>query len=136
MFWFLVVLILIDAVLLSIAVLLQSGKGGGLSGIASGGQTQQILGARQAPDFLEKATWVLGGTFIFLSLIASFFAGGSQRSVLQSRPSDAPAETAPPQTAPLGPSLPGAAPTAPVQANPTPAPAQGAPAPAEAPAAE
>jgi preprotein translocase subunit SecG len=127
MFWFLIILILIDAILLSIVVLLQSGKGGGLAGIASGGQTQQILGARQAPDFLEKATWTLGGLFIFLSLIASFFAGGSQRSVLQDSPGGAPVETAPPQAPPIGPApVPGggpgtAAPAAPVQAAPTPA---------------
>jgi preprotein translocase subunit SecG len=126
MFWFLIVLIVIDALLLSVTVLLQSGKGGGLAGVAAGGQTQQILGARQAPDFLEKASWTLGGLFIFLSLIASFFAGGSRTSVLQSREASAP----PPQAAPLGP-----LPTAPEGAAPapaTPAPAEGvAPAPAE-----
>ena len=72
MFIFLVVLILLIAVLLSIVVMLQSGKGGGLSGIA-GGQTTQILGARQAPDLLEKATWVLGSLFLFLSILTTFF---------------------------------------------------------------
>ena len=61
LFTLLVVLILVVAILLSLVVLLQSGQGGGLAGIASGGQAQQILGARQAPDFLEKASWVLGG---------------------------------------------------------------------------
>ncbi|HLA64513.1 MAG TPA: preprotein translocase subunit SecG [Rhodothermales bacterium] len=140
MFWFLIVLILIDALLLSLVVLLQSGKGGGLAGIASGGQAQQILGARQAPDFLEKATWTLGGLFIFLSLIASFFAGNAQTSVLQDRAGDVPAETTAPQAPPIGPAptpggTPGTgAPAAPVQASPTPAPAP-ATAPAEAPPA-
>ncbi len=57
MFYLLVALILIVALLMGIVILLQNGKGGGLAGIASGGQTTQILGARQAPDFLEKATW-------------------------------------------------------------------------------
>jgi len=119
MFWFLIVLICIDALLLSVAVLLQSGKGGGLAGVAAGGQTQQILGARQAPDFLEKASWTLGGLFIFLSMIASFFAGGSRESVLQSRE---------PVSAPVtAPALP--APTeglAPAPATPAPAPAPSA----------
>ena len=72
MFIFLVVLILLIAILMSIVVLLQSGKGGGLSGIA-GGQTTQVLGARQAPDLLEKVTWALGGAFLFLSVITTFF---------------------------------------------------------------
>lgn len=107
MFTFLVVLILLDAVLLALVVLLQSGKGGGLAGMAAGAQTQQILGARQAPDFLEKATWTLGGSFIFLCLIASFFTGSptDRESVLQEGAADAPVDlpTAPPQAPPLGP---------------------------------
>ena len=70
-FVLLVVLILIIAILMSVVVLLQSGKGGGLSGIA-GGQTTQILGARQAPDLLEKATWALGSAFLFLSVCTTF----------------------------------------------------------------
>jgi preprotein translocase subunit SecG len=125
MFWFLIVLIVIDALLLSVVVLLQSGKGGGLAGVAAGGQTQQILGARQAPDFLEKASWTLGGLFIFLSLIASFFAGGSRESVLQSR-------EAAPATSPIeAPALP--SPTEGLTPAPAPAPAQ-APATPAAPA--
>ena len=72
MFIFLVVVILLIAILMSVVVLLQSGKGGGLSGIA-GGQTTQILGARQAPDLLEKVTWALGGAFLFLSVVTTFF---------------------------------------------------------------
>ena len=124
MFWFLIVLIVVDALLLSITVLLQSGKGGGLAGVAAGGQTQQILGARQAPDFLEKASWTLGGLFIFLSLIASFFAGGTRESVLQSREASAP----PPQAAPLGPGPAPAQGVSPLPATPVPEPA---PAPAE-----
>ena len=82
---FLIVIITLIAVLMAIVVLLQSGKGGGLAGIASGGQTTQILGARQAPDFLEKATWTLGTAFIVLCILANFFASpdGAERSVIQ-----------------------------------------------------
>jgi preprotein translocase subunit SecG len=72
MFTFVVVLISIIAVLMTLAVLLQSGKGGGLAGIASGGATTQILGSRQAPDFLEKATWYLGASFIVLCILSNF----------------------------------------------------------------
>ncbi|MEM1057302.1 MAG: preprotein translocase subunit SecG [Bacteroidota bacterium] len=79
MFIFLVVLILIIAILMSVVVLLQSGKGGGLSGIA-GGQTTQILGARQAPDLLEKVTWALGGAFLFLSVVTTFFTESAEAS--------------------------------------------------------
>ncbi|MEM1042570.1 MAG: preprotein translocase subunit SecG [Bacteroidota bacterium] len=85
MYIFLVIVITIIALLMAIAVLLQSGKGGGLAGIAAGGQTTQILGARQAPDTLEKATWTLGTVFIVLCILANFFANPSeaQRSILQ-----------------------------------------------------
>ena len=94
MFTFLIFIILLVAILLSIVVLLQSGKGGGLAGIASGGQATQILGARQAPDFLEKASWTLGTALIVLCFIAPFTIGGieERRSVLEERGIDVPAE--------------------------------------------
>ena len=72
MFVLLIVLISIIAVLLTLVILLQSGRGGGLAGIAAGGATTQILGSRQAPDFLEKATWVLGSSFIVLCILTTF----------------------------------------------------------------
>ena len=105
MFYALIVLILIVAVLMALVILLQSGKGGGLSGIASGGQTTQILGARQAPDFLEKATWVLGSTFLILCVLTTFVIPGEDgRSILQQRagelPAGAPGATAPAPGAP------------------------------------
>jgi len=75
MFAFLIVIIAIIAVLLTLVVLLQSGKGGGLAGIASGGATTQILGSRQAPDFLEKATWSLATAFIVLCILSNFVIG-------------------------------------------------------------
>jgi preprotein translocase subunit SecG len=94
MYIFLIILITLIALLMAIVVLLQSGKGGGLAGIASGGQTTQILGARQAPDFLEKATWTLGSAFIVLCIIANFFASPTegQESVIQGTAPEAPIE--------------------------------------------
>ncbi|RMH53245.1 MAG: preprotein translocase subunit SecG [Bacteroidetes bacterium] len=87
MFTFLIVLIAILAVILTLVVLLQSGKGGGLAGIAAGGATTQILGARQAPDVLEKATWVLATLFIVLCILTNFTIdrGGPTESVIQQR---------------------------------------------------
>ena len=97
MFTFLIALILIVALLMALVVLLQSGKGGGLAGIASGGQTTQILGARQAPDFLERATWSLGAAFLILCVVTTFFIpraeGGG--SILQDRAGDLPLAPAP-----------------------------------------
>ncbi len=116
-FTLLVVLIVVVAILLSLVVLLQSGQGGGLAGIASGGQATQILGARQAPDLLEKASWTLGGALIFLCFIAPFTIGGEQqRSILQENAGSAPVEA------------PALNPNAPAEGTPapgTPAPAGG-----------
>lgn len=86
MFSMMVVFIALIAAVLILVVLLQSGQGGGLSGIAQGGATRQVLGTRQAPDMLEKATWALGAIFITLCIISNFFIGaGEQESVIQQR---------------------------------------------------
>lgn len=87
MFTFLIVVITLIAVLLTLLVLLQSGRGGGLAGIAAGGATTQILGARQAPDVLEKGTWVLATVFILLCIATNFAIGESTvpASVIQQR---------------------------------------------------
>jgi preprotein translocase subunit SecG len=86
MFSMMVIFIALIAAVLILVILLQSGQGGGLSGIAQGGATRQVLGTRQAPDVLEKATWTLGALFIALCVISNFFIGGDQReSVIQNR---------------------------------------------------
>jgi preprotein translocase subunit SecG len=79
-FGFLLVLLLIDGVLLSIIVLLQSGKGGGLAamGGASAG-TDSLIGGRQAATLLTKATWVTGGLFLFLAVALSVLSSRAQR---------------------------------------------------------
>lgn len=121
MYIFLIIVITVIAILMAIVVLLQSGKGGGLAGIASGGQTTQILGARQAPDFLEKATWTLGAAFIVLCILANFFTNPTeaQRSIIQQGGADAPIEN----PLPPGPGTINDQPTAPSPTTPAPAPA-------------
>ena len=57
LFTILTVLVLIASALLTIIVLLQNGKGGGLaSNFVAGNQT---FGVRQTADILEKITWGL-----------------------------------------------------------------------------
>ena len=83
LFGLIVFLIALIAVVLILVVLVQSGKGGGLAGIAAGGTTQ-ILGARQAPDVLEKLTWVLAAIFGLLCIVSNFtIERGGDRSVIQ-----------------------------------------------------
>ncbi len=84
----LIVLIAIIGVLMAIVVLLQSGKGSGLAGIAGGGGgAGQFLGARQAPDILEKATWVLATLFIVFCIATNFFVDRTvvRESVIQTQ---------------------------------------------------
>ena len=112
MFTFIIILISIIAILISLVVLVQSGKGGGLAGIAAGGATQQVLGARQAPDVLEKATWILATAFIALCILSNFIIDRSDSatpdSVIQQSaqgdqvlpPAEIPA--LPPATVPTG----------------------------------
>jgi len=85
MFILIVLVITLIAVVLTFLILLQSGKGGGLAGIAAGGATTQILGARQAPDILEKGTWILATVFIILCILTNFVIdkGGSPESIIQ-----------------------------------------------------
>ncbi|MDR0537054.1 MAG: preprotein translocase subunit SecG [Tannerellaceae bacterium] len=64
-------IIIIASILLILIVLVQNSKGGGLaSGFSS---SNQIMGVRKTTDFLEKATWTLGGTIIILCIVISAF---------------------------------------------------------------
>jgi preprotein translocase subunit SecG len=66
---FLTVLIIIVCVLLTLIVLIQNSKGGGLtSGLA--GNTQ-LMGVRKTTDFLEKATWTLAIALVVLCLVVN-----------------------------------------------------------------
>ncbi len=64
------VIIIIASILLTLVVLVQNSKGGGLAAnFASGNQT---FGVRQTADFLEKLTWGLAAVIIVLSVVATF----------------------------------------------------------------
>lgn len=93
-FTFLIILIALLGILMTTVILMQAGKGGGLSGIGGGGgATTQILGARQAPDILEKATWTFGVIFIVLAILTNFAIPSEERgSVLQERAGETPLE--------------------------------------------
>jgi len=64
--------------LLILVVLLQAGKGGGLSGAFGGSGAQPFLGARGTVDFLSKLTIYLAIGFISLALILSLTYGPSR----------------------------------------------------------
>tara|TARA_B100000214_G_scaffold354284_1_gene311046 strand:- start:1293 stop:1613 length:321 start_codon:yes stop_codon:yes gene_type:complete len=66
------ILIIITSILLVLIVLVQNPKGGGLSSSFGGGAGNQIMGAKNTTDFLEKATWTLAIILIVLSLGSNF----------------------------------------------------------------
>lgn len=67
------ILIIIASALLILVVLVQNSKGGGLD--SSFGNTNQLGGAAQSTETIEKATWTLAGGIAALSIIAAMFIG-------------------------------------------------------------
>ncbi len=120
MFYFILSLILLAAILLILVVLVQNSKGGGLA--SNFGPSNQILGARQTTDFLEKLTWGLALAVIVLSISANLIiSGGSSDEArdteLREQIENAPAAAQSQQQAPP------AGQAAPQQGQPAPAPA-------------
>ena len=77
MYIFITILIVIAAILLTLLVLVQNSKGGGLAaGFASG---NQVMGAPKTADFLEKATWTLIALIVVFSIAAVGFNAGQER---------------------------------------------------------
>lgn len=73
MFGILVAIEIIASIFLIIAVLMQSSKGGGLTGSLGGGSMGTVFGVRRTADFLSRATWILATAFVALCMIANIF---------------------------------------------------------------
>ncbi|MDE0081345.1 MAG: preprotein translocase subunit SecG [Gammaproteobacteria bacterium] len=127
MYGFLLAILLLDGLFLSVVILLQAGKGGGLA--AMGGSvtaTDGLFGGRQATTFLTRASWVAGGIFMVLALLLAILSSRTQlpASILQEElgPAGAPTPVLPeavtPAPAPVEVETPGAG----VEAEPLPEP--------------
>jgi preprotein translocase subunit SecG len=128
----LLVILVIDALVLIAAILLQSGKGSGLAANFGGASSSPdaFIGIRQAGTLLTTATWWCAGIFLALAFILQILSTRAQvpKSVLedtfgtpapaQTAPATQPAPTAVPSPLPLT-AAPGAAGTAPVTAPAT-----------------
>jgi preprotein translocase subunit SecG len=86
MYYLILTLLIIDALLLATVVLLQAGQGGGLASLG-GGQADSVLGGRQAVTLLTRMSWYCGGIFLVLSLILSVMSANRRAgpSSLQER---------------------------------------------------
>jgi len=120
-------LLVIDCVVLAAAILLQSGTGGGMAASFGGASSSadQVLGVRQAGNFLTAASWWAGGIFLFLSFVLAMMSSRNRTptSVLD-QPSTVPVPAA---TSPAPGST---APVVPLEQAPASSPATTTPAPA------
>lgn len=124
----LLVILLLDAVALIAAILLQAGKGSGLAASFGGASSSpdSFIGIRQAGTLLTKASWWGGGVFLVLAFILQLMSTRTRapKSVLEDTfgtPAPAaapPITTTPGTTAPIVPLEP-----APGATTPSPAPA-------------
>jgi preprotein translocase subunit SecG len=69
MYILITILIVIASVLLTLLVLVQNSKGGGLASNFS--SSNQIMGVRKTTDFIEKMTWGLVAFVALFSIIAA-----------------------------------------------------------------
>jgi preprotein translocase subunit SecG len=71
-----IILIILACVILSLIVLVQNPKGGGLSGSIAG-FSNQFMGVKQTTDVLEKGTWIFAAVIGILCIISTIFIPGS-----------------------------------------------------------
>ena len=67
-----IILIILASVILSLIVLVQNPKGGGLAGNI-GGFSNQFMGVKQTTDVLEKGTWIFASALAVLCIISILF---------------------------------------------------------------
>lgn len=78
MFQFLLIVQTLVAAALVSVILMQRSEGGGLG---VGGSSSGFMTARGAADFLTRATAILGGLFVILSIVLAAVAGSSREEM-------------------------------------------------------
>jgi preprotein translocase subunit SecG len=99
------ILIVISSILLSLVVLVQNPKGGGLSSTFGGANPQMFGGVKKTTDFLDRSTWALAIALIVLVIGMNMFntttnAVQSDESEMQEKVEDV-APVVPGQEAPI-----------------------------------
>lgn len=101
-----IILIVLACVILSLIVLVQNPKGGGLAGNIAG-FSNQFMGVKQTTDVLEKGTWIFAAIIGVLCLLSTFFITGGNSNTpalkynVNTRSTPPPATPLPNNTAPL-----------------------------------
>ena len=73
-----IILIVLACVILSLIVLVQNPKGGGLAGNVAG-FSNQFMGVKQTTDVLEKGTWIFAALIALLCIMSTIFIPDSHR---------------------------------------------------------
>jgi preprotein translocase subunit SecG len=88
-----IILVVLAAIVLSLIVLVQNPKGGGLAGNVAG-FSNQFMGVKQTTDVLEKGTWLFAGIIAVLCLLSvMFISGGTSKAVNAAKDAAAPVNT-------------------------------------------
>jgi preprotein translocase subunit SecG len=90
------VLFLLVAVILSMLVLIQRGRGGGLAGAFGGAGGSSAFGT----NIFIKATAVLGGVFFLLAIITAYIMKADRPTTAPEAPPETPAPANPGPAAP------------------------------------
>jgi preprotein translocase subunit SecG len=121
MYTLLLVLLILDALVLVAAVLMQAAKGGGLAASFGGVSTaaDSFIGTRQAGNVLTKIAWWTGGLFLGIAFLLQLMStrGRAPTSILDQGLGRTPATAPPPVTTPPPQS---AVPITPAEKNPPP----------------
>src|SRR5919202_6171862 len=100
-----IILIILACVVLTLIVLVQNPKGGGLAGNIAG-FSNQFMGVKQTTDILEKGTWIFAAVIAVLCITSAFFTnrstGGNNNRLDNIGNGPIPAQQAPAQKAPAG----------------------------------
>ena len=126
LYTFLLTLLIIDCIVVVLAILFQSGKGGGLAASFGGASSSPdaLIGIRQAGNLLTRISWWGGGVFLGLSFILQIMSThtSAPRSVLEKGLGSQPVNVAPPPTSapavPLEPATPATTPATTPAATP------------------
>ena len=104
MYTFLLVILILDALVLIAAVLMQAAKGGGLAASFGGVSTaaDSFIGTRQAGNVLTKIAWWAGGLFLGLAFMLQLMSTRARTptSILDQGLGRTPTTAPPPVTAP------------------------------------
>src|SRR5688572_11498632 len=93
-----VILVILACVVLSLIVLVQNPKGGGLAGNIAG-FSNQFMGVKQTTDVLEKGTWIFAAIIGVLCLVSTLFIGVN-KTTLKTPPQTEQGPTQPNQNTP------------------------------------